>query len=184
VILVVINIFSIRERKYEVGVLSAMGMKKRKIAAQFLAETLAVTLIAIIIGTAAGAVSSVPITNKLLTSSAVTSTDSFDRGGPGGSQPSSSAAATASSDSSVQSTSSSSGSSSSSDSSSSSSGITKDKAGRGPIGNYISSISSATDMKVVFEVLILGLLLSLAASAVAVNYIMRYDPLRILSERD
>lgn len=30
VILVVLNIFNVRERKYEIGVLTAMGMKKER----------------------------------------------------------------------------------------------------------------------------------------------------------
>ena len=34
VILIVLNIFNIRERKYEVGVMTAIGMKKGKVAAK------------------------------------------------------------------------------------------------------------------------------------------------------
>ena len=44
IILVVLNIFNVRERKYEVGVLTAMGMKKWKVAAQFMCEILVVTI--------------------------------------------------------------------------------------------------------------------------------------------
>ncbi|MBQ4156107.1 MAG: ABC transporter permease, partial [Clostridia bacterium] len=66
VILIVFNLFNIRERKYEVGVLCAIGMKKWKVALQFMAEILAVTIVAISIGGAIGAVSSVPVTNALL----------------------------------------------------------------------------------------------------------------------
>ena len=60
IILVVLNIFNIRERKYEIGVLAAIGMKKGKIAMQFLIELLCVTFIAIILGTGVGAAASVP----------------------------------------------------------------------------------------------------------------------------
>ena len=66
IILVVLNIFNIRERKYEIGVLSAIGMKKSKISLQFLTELLCVTFLALIIGSGIGAVSSVPLTNALL----------------------------------------------------------------------------------------------------------------------
>ena len=55
-----------RERKYEVGVLTAMGMKKWKVATQFICEILVVTMIAVIVGAGIGAVSSVPATNALL----------------------------------------------------------------------------------------------------------------------
>ena len=47
IILVVLNIFNVRERKYEVGVLTAMGMKKWKVAAQFMCEILVVTMISV-----------------------------------------------------------------------------------------------------------------------------------------
>jgi putative ABC transport system permease protein len=59
VILNVINVFNIRERKYEVGVFTAMGIKKGKVAMQFVTELLCVTLIAIVIGAAVGAAVSV-----------------------------------------------------------------------------------------------------------------------------
>ena len=50
VILVVLNIYHIRERKYEIGVLAAIGMNKRRIALQFICEILIVTLMAIMLG--------------------------------------------------------------------------------------------------------------------------------------
>lgn len=61
IILIVLNIFNVRERKYEIGVLTAMGMKKSKVALQFLTEIFVVTLAAVIIGAGIGAVSSVVI---------------------------------------------------------------------------------------------------------------------------
>ncbi len=66
IILAVLNIFNIRERKYEIGVLAAIGMKKWKIATQYVTELLCVTFMAIILGAGIGAAGSVPITNALL----------------------------------------------------------------------------------------------------------------------
>ena len=66
VVLVVISIFNIRDRKYEIGALAAMGMKKHKISGLMLTEILIVTLCAILIGCAIGSVISVPVTNSLL----------------------------------------------------------------------------------------------------------------------
>ena len=40
IILAVLNVFNIRERKYEIGVLAAIGMKKTKIALQYAIELL------------------------------------------------------------------------------------------------------------------------------------------------
>ena len=50
--------------------------------------------------------------------------------------------------------------------------------------NYVSEVDSAMNLTVVFQMLGVGLLLTLVASAVSVTFIMRYDPLKILSNRD
>ena len=63
---VVLNLFNICERKYEVGVLTAIGVKKVKVAAQFSIELLIVTMCGIALGVAGGAVASVPVSNQLL----------------------------------------------------------------------------------------------------------------------
>lgn len=68
IVLVVLNIFHVQQRKYEVGVLTAIGIKKSKVAIQFVIELLSVTLFAIIVGTGIGAVMSVPVSNQLLSS--------------------------------------------------------------------------------------------------------------------
>ena len=62
---VVLNLFNICERKYEVGVLTAIGVKKVKMAAQFAIELLIVTMCGIALGVAGGAVASVPVSNQL-----------------------------------------------------------------------------------------------------------------------
>lgn len=49
---------------------------------------------------------------------------------------------------------------------------------------YISQVNEATNLTVVFQLMGIGLLLTIAAGCVAVIFILRYDPLRILSSRD
>ncbi|MCG4735229.1 FtsX-like permease family protein, partial [Casaltella massiliensis] len=49
-ILVLISILAIRERKYEIGVLRAMGMKKGKVALGLIFETLSMIFISLSIG--------------------------------------------------------------------------------------------------------------------------------------
>ena len=179
VILVVLNIFSVRDRKYEVGVLTAMGMKKWKVAAQFICEILVVTMLAVVIGAGIGAVSSVPVTNALLAGQAASQNEqqtqveqNFGRPGnmgggffggmPGGM-----------------------GGEISSD-------IPDfDSSGNNPFetmfedaNNYITEVDSAMDLTVVFQMIGVGLLLTLIASAASVLFIMRYDPLKILANRD
>lgn len=172
VILVVLNIFSVRERKYEVGVLTAMGMKKWKVAAQFVCEILVVTMLAVVIGAGIGAVSAVPVTNALLEGQVASESlrqdqmeESFGRPGggfSGGGVPGE--VPTPPND---------------------------GGGGRNPFDSmlggavdYVTEINSAMDLTVVLEMIGVGLLLTLVASAASVLFIMRYDPLRILANRD
>lgn len=66
VILVLLSSIAIRERKYEIGVLRAMGMKKRKVALGLWSEMLLITACCLIIGFAAGSVSAQPVSDMLL----------------------------------------------------------------------------------------------------------------------
>ena len=171
IILVVLNIFNVRERKYEVGVLTAIGMKKRKVAFQFILETLIVTIAFVVIGGGIGAVTSVPVTNSLLASQieaqesqmkndgeAFGRDANFDRGSMpgnmGGGMP----------------------------------GNMSDMEERpgfvGGAANYVQEVSSATDLGVLLKLLGIGVLLALIASAASVIFITRYDPLKILANRD
>lgn len=66
IVLFVINMINIRERKYEIGVLRTIGMKKSKLTLQFISELLIVSFTALFIGAGIGAVASVPVSNYLL----------------------------------------------------------------------------------------------------------------------
>lgn len=66
IILLIINMINIRERKYEIGVLRTIGMKKSKVALQFLEELLIIATIFLLLGAGIGACLSVPISNHLL----------------------------------------------------------------------------------------------------------------------
>ncbi len=184
IILVVLNIFNVRERKYEVGVLTAMGMKKWKVATQFICEILVVTMIAVIVGAGIGAVSSVPVTNALLAGQVESQNNQQTqmdnnfgrpgnmgggRGQGGGMQqmPDANMGGEAPE-------------------------IPDDASGKkNPFENmicgatdYITEVNSAMNLTVVFQMLGVGLLLTLVASLASVLFIMRYDPLKILANRD
>lgn len=178
VILIVINMFNIRERKYEIGVLTAIGMKKWKVASQFVTELFVVTLAAIIVGAGIGAAVSVPVTNALL-SAQITSNqnaqnsinEGFGRdnmadfggmtgmptmpGGNRGERPENMGGFGGFM------------------------GNVKDNA-----ANYISEVSYATDFVVIAQLIGVGILLTLVSSLAAALFIMRYEPLKILSNRD
>lgn len=200
VVLVVLTLFNVRERKYEVGVLTAIGVKKVKVAAQFTFELLVVTMIGLALGAAGGAVASVPVSNQLLAaqvaqqeSQASSQNAQFGRdmqgpGAPGGSSSSSSSSSDSSSDASGSGSSSSSDSSDSS-SSSSSANAQNQPGGNGPRGmmgqavNYVSNVNATVNLKIVGQLLLIGLGLTLVAALVAVVFVMRYEPLQILADR-
>jgi len=64
-IMILLSVIAIRERKYEIGVLRAMGMKKKKIALCLWVETVAVTCLCSIIGMIAGMALAQPVSNML-----------------------------------------------------------------------------------------------------------------------
>ena len=66
VILVLLSSIAIRERKYEIGVLRAMGMKKAKVALGLWSEMVIITLLCLIIGIGAGILAAQPVSNSLL----------------------------------------------------------------------------------------------------------------------
>ena len=91
VVLFVLNLINIRQRKYEIGVLRTIGMKKSLLTLQFTTELLAVAIISLSLGAGAGAAMSVPVSNKLLQNEITSSQEqmnnisqNFGKGGPGG----------------------------------------------------------------------------------------------------
>ncbi len=66
VVLFVINMINVRERKYEIGVLRTIGMSKFKVTAQFVTETFIVAIFSLLIGAGIGSTCSVPVANMLL----------------------------------------------------------------------------------------------------------------------
>jgi len=65
-ILVLLSSLAIRERKYEIGVLRAMGLKKSKVALGLLCEMLALTSFALVLGLLVGSASAQPLSDVLL----------------------------------------------------------------------------------------------------------------------
>jgi putative ABC transport system permease protein len=66
IILILVSSIAIRERKYEVGVLRAMGMKKGKVVRGLLYEMGALTVICLVLGLVAGTIAAQPVADNLL----------------------------------------------------------------------------------------------------------------------
>lgn len=184
VVLVVITLLNVRERKYEIGVLTAIGVDKIKVAAQFTTELLIVTMIGLAIGTGVGATASVPVSNQLLASQVEqqqsqqnNQREQFGRnmGKPG--------------DSGNDSASSNSSESNNSTATSNNNNAKPQQNDNSPNGmmdhatNYISSINATVNLKVVGQLLLVGLSLAFAAALVAIMSVLRYEPLQILADR-
>ena len=155
VILIAVNVFNIRERKYEIGALTAMGMRKGKVAIQFVLELTIVTFLGIALGSAVGSVASTPVTNMLLASqieyeqsNSSKLKENFGReaGGSGGEKPH---------------------------------GGDVD----GEV-TYVSTVQFQFDKTIVYKMAAIGALLALVSSAAAITFVLRYNPLEILAERD
>lgn len=80
IILTLIIILSIRERRYEIGVLMSLGESRLKIIGQFFMELFLVTLVSICIATLAGNFVGNALGNQLLSSSTSTSTEQVSAG--------------------------------------------------------------------------------------------------------
>jgi len=66
IIIALLASIAIRERKYEIGVLRAMGMKKGKVAFGLWAEMLMITMLCLVLGLGAGRLAAQPVTDVLL----------------------------------------------------------------------------------------------------------------------
>ena len=65
--MILLSVIAIRERKYEIGVLRAMGLKKQKVALCLWIETIAITFVCFIAGIFAGTALANPVSNALWT---------------------------------------------------------------------------------------------------------------------
>lgn len=157
IVLFILNMINIRERKYEIGVLRTIGISKFKLTMQFVFELLVVAFIALIVGAGIGAMMSKSVSNSLLSSeikSAQSSSEEMKnnfggRGGmPGG-------------------------------------GNMRDfnnLLGIPSIQAYVS-IDAVVNITVLLELLVIGLTLVLISSLAAMVSIQRFSPLTILKER-
>jgi putative ABC transport system permease protein len=160
IVLVVLNLINIRERKYEIGVLRAIGMKKGKVALQFVTELSIVTIIALFIGSGIGAAASVPTANYMLQKEiASMQSESEEVQQNFGMQ------------------------------SGSGSGQPTQKGGMGGFFgmadsvSYVDQIDAVIDAAVLLEMMGIGMLLVIMSSGISLVFISRYEPLKILSGR-
>lgn len=173
IILIVLNVFATRERKYEIGVLSAIGMKKAQVAKLFLTEILIITLAGVIVGGGIGAATSVPVTNALLSSQIASQQEmrgqrdgNFGREF-GGEMPGEIPGAMGNGEAPEPPT-----------------GENGEMEAPKDRGGFVMEVSSAVNFVVLLELLGACIVLALVGGTVSVIAIMRYEPLQILANRD
>ncbi|WP_052446677.1 ATP-binding protein [Candidatus Soleaferrea massiliensis] len=142
-ILILLSTMAIRERKYEVGVLRAMGMKKAKVALGMITEMLVITAACLVIGLGIGAAASQPIADTLLQSQVQTSQS---QEAPNNNMEISNAIQTSE--------------------------------------NAITELNIQLSGPAIGQIAWIALLLALLSSAAGVIFITRYEPVKILSERN
>lgn len=171
VVLIVINMINIRERKYEIGVLRTIGMKKSKVALQFMFELLVVCLIALLLGAGIGSVTSVPVANSLLENEISNANSKYENINNNFGRPE----MPTDDNSSKNSTDTNKDSSKNNDVKRPSFGIARVE--------QVDNINAVVDIKVLAELLAIGLLLTLIGSLASMIAISRFSPLTILKER-
>ena len=153
IVLFVINMINVRERKYEIGVLRTIGMKKSLVIFQFVIELLIISLVGLTIGASIGSVVSVPTANKLLEQEVTsaqeeTKTIKNNFGGMGNMD-----------------------------------NKINPFSNKTQNINYVTSINAVVDYKVLLELLGIGVILTLVSSLAATISISKFSPLTILKER-
>ena len=143
-VLALLAALSIRERKYEVGVLRAMGMKKRKVAFGLVFESLAVTAVCLIAGLGLGAAAAQPVSDMLLQGQAAAANS--DAG----------------------------------------SGTGMYYAGTQTDANAkpLTDMDVSLNLKVVAMIILISLLLVSIPSLTGIGYITKYEPIKILADRN
>lgn len=158
VIIALLSSAAIRERKYEIGVLRAMGMKKSIVSLGLWVESLILTAICLVAGLGLGALVAQPVTNALLAgqvAAAETATVGPGMTGGGGMRPGG--------------------------------------GGGGGFGNFgggasdaepLSELAVGLSAASIGQIALVAFLLASLAGIVAISRITKYEPMKILAERN
>lgn len=161
-VLSVINFLNIRDRKYEIGVLRAIGMSKLKVTLQLVLEILFVALISLILGTGIGVLTSQPVTNKMLESEIKSYQEQIENnqnnfGGEGFDKPSQDMQMDKG---------------------------RKDNQSKSQNIDYVDSLKVKIDLIIILELFAISLLVTASSAIVASVVINKYNPNKILQNRN
>jgi putative ABC transport system permease protein len=147
VILILLSSIAVRERKYEIGVLRAMGMKKAKVALGLWSEMVFITMFCLIVGIGAGALIAQPVSDTLLSQQIENAQKIKDMGGGFFSKEIGGASKTVDDD-------------------------------------PIAEVNVKLGIDTILELVVISLLLASVAGLAAISKITKYEPIKILMERN
>lgn len=157
IILSLLASIAIRERKYEIGVLRAMGLKKSKVIAGLWTETLVITAICLVIGLGVGKLVAQPVTNIMLDKqiAAAEQANNNNNGMPNGGMMNGM-------------------------------GMVTSSVGRPGQANVepLKDINVSLEWVTVLEIIGIAILLSSLSGVIATRKIIKYEPIKILMERN
>ena len=184
VVLVVINMINIRERKYEIGVLRTIGMKKSKLSMQFMFELLVVCIFALLLGAGIGSFTSVPIANSLLSNEIENANSKYENINNNFGRGRSSNSGEETKEENKETTSSDENKEENKETTEEAKEENRPEPNFGIARvNQIDNIEAVVDIKVLAELLGIGILLTLIGSFASMIAISRFSPLTILKER-
>ena len=184
VVLVVINMINIRERKYEIGVLRTIGMKKSKVSLQFMFELLVVCIFALLLGAGIGSFTSVPIANSLLANEIENANSKYENINNNFGRGRSSTTQEEVKEENKETTNDDDNKKESKETTEEVKEEIKQEPNFGIARvNQIDNIEAVVDIKVLAELLGIGILLTLIGSLASMIAISRFSPLTILKER-
>lgn len=160
-ILIVINFLNIRDRKYEIGVLRAIGMTKFKVMSEFILETFFISLFSLVIGVGGGLLLKDTVTNTMLKNEIssyqeqqTTTESNFGKGGfdkpanaPSGGG--------------------------------SNNGNSSNKSVK-----YVDSLKVSIDGITILELVGITIVITVVSSSIAISFINKYNPNKILQNRN
>lgn len=147
IILLFITSMAIRERKYEIGVLRAMGMKKAKVAAMLVAETMMITALCLGVGLGIGSAVSQPIADSLIEGQVESIESQQSQNGT-------------------------------------MNGSVSIGGSEEPDVEPLKEIDVSLTPEAALQIVLIALVLALLSSAAGVVFITKYEPMKILSERN
>ncbi|WP_026477115.1 ABC transporter permease [Alkaliphilus transvaalensis] len=150
IIISLLSSIAIRERKYEIGVLRAMGMKKHKVALGLWWEMLMITGLCLLVGITVGTFIAQPISNVLLAHQIEAAEVATSQVSPTG-------------------------------------GMMMGSMTNTYINSEVqplSNVNVSLGLDTIFQIMIIGLLLASLAGIVSISKITKYEPIKILMDRN